>query len=680
MACAPAPEDLARIGPAGRAGRACASALACAGAIAALLAPSAAAAPPPPGFVVEPVVSGLDVPVAIDFAADGTMFIAEKRGVVRVVRNGELLPTPFIDISDDVNDRFEHGMLGLALHPSFPSVPYVYVLYTHDPPGLPKDDAGARVARLERIEADPANPVVASSSPSARTVLLGRQGDASAIPDPTPPPAGVQGRLSCWRDGARVPDCIPQDSHRHQIGTVAFGSDGALYVGNGDVDRLPSGPQTPANLIGAVMRIDPLTGAGLADNPFFTGDPNSNRSKVWAFGLRNPFRFSIDPATGQMLIGDVGASSWEALHEGQSGKNYGWPCYEGGSHVYGIYQNTSLCQAQYAAGPRPPIYEYTHTEAGGSITAGDWYHGTTYPPQYRGAHFFADYSQGWIKTIRPDGSGGYAVADFAANATTSGVVDLDAGPSGDIHWVSINDATVYRLRFTGEPPPVPPEPVNLQFSEGQGTIALDSSGNSNHAELRGGAGWGPGRIGGGLALDGTNDLGAIAHSPSLAFNDQLTIAGWVRRSSAPAGWHQLVSRQHTTTNADQLFLGFQGATPYFGVRTPSGSTKAGSGSVPLGQWVHLAGTYDGNRIILYVNGVERARVAKTGALVASSRPLLLGANANGLDPLVGSEFLAGGLDEVRLFSRALDPSEVAALATGFALLVHRAPPSRWRRS
>ena len=201
------------------------------------------------------------------------------------------------------------------------------------------------------------------------------------------------------------------------------------------------------------------------------------------------------------------------------------------------------------------------------------------------------------------------------------MVDLDAGPSGDIHWVSINDATVYRLRFTGQPPPVPPEPVTLDFSEGQGTTAFDASGNGNNAELRNGATWGPGRFGGGLALDGANDFAAIADAPSLAFSDALTVAGWVRRTSAPAGWHNLVSRQLTTTNADQLLLAFKDATPYFGVNTPSGgSPRPASGSVPLGQWVHLAGTYNGTRIILYVNGVERARVAKTGAAARELPP------------------------------------------------------------
>ena len=292
---------------------------------------------------------------------------------------------------------------------------------------------------------------------------------------------------------------------------------------------------------------------------------------------------------------------------------------------------------------------------------------------------------------------GPGMSDEAVSRTLSGLA-----PATTYHYrlvASSSAGTTHgadRIFTTQTPSPLV---VSLPFSEGLGTTAFDASGNGNDAELLNGAAWGPGRVGGGLALDGTNDFAAIDDAPSLAFGNGLTVAAWVQRTSAPAGWHNLVSRQYlaaaaasrhqlasrrraagpvrryraasaqratTATTADQFFLAFKDATPYFGVNTPNGGTaKAGVGSVPLGQWVHLAGTYNGARIILYVNGAERARVIKTGALVASSRPVLLGANANGPDPLVGSEFLAGGLDEARLFSRALTASEVAALAAGF---------------
>jgi glucose/arabinose dehydrogenase len=124
-------------------------------AFALLAVPATAAIVLPSGFVIEPVVTGLTEPVAISFAADRRMFIAEKRGVIRVFRNGALLPTPFVDISADVNNHFEHGMLGMTLHPDFPAMPYVYVVYVYDPPGVTKDAPGARIARVERIEADP---------------------------------------------------------------------------------------------------------------------------------------------------------------------------------------------------------------------------------------------------------------------------------------------------------------------------------------------------------------------------------------------------------------------------------------------------------------------------------------------------------------------------------------------
>ena len=283
------------------------------------------------------------------------------------------------------------------------------------------------------------------------------------------------------------------------------------------------------------MRIDPLTGNGLPDNPFWNGNPASNLSKTWVHGLRNPFRFNLDTATGQMFIGDVGAQTWESIHLGQAGRNYGWPCYEGGAHVYGRYQNTPTCQAQYAIGPRPPIHEYMHTAAGGSITVGDWYHGTEYPAAYRDAHFFADYSQGWLRYLRPDGLGGYTVAEFAADPTTSGIVQIVAAPNKDLYWLSLNNSTVYRLRYTGAPPALPPNPVSLSFEERLGTTAADSSGNANDATLRNGARWGEGRIEGGLTLNGTSHFASIESSPSLAYDGRADGRGLGQAPGRAAG-------------------------------------------------------------------------------------------------------------------------------------------------
>ena len=621
--------------------------------------PGEAAAVVSSGFVIEPVVTGLDLPVAVSFAEDGRMFVAEKSGVIRVFRDGALLPTPFIDLSADVNSYFDRGLVGMTLHPDFPTVPYVYVLYTYDPPGLSKDGIGARVARLERIAADPSNPDVASTGPGARTVLLGRNGDASVITDPTTTP-----RLTCWRDDGRVEDCIPQDSYRHAIGTVRFGPDGALYIGNGDSDRLPEGPQDPANHIGAILRLDPATGNGLPDNPFYDGNPTSNLSRTWAYGLRNPFRFGLDPVSGQMFIGDVGQNAWESIHLGQAGMNYGWPCYEGGNHIYGVYQNTTLCQAEYAKGPRTPLYTYQHTTGGGSVTGGDWYHGTTYPEPYRGAYFFADYTQGWVRYLVPDGSGGYAAHDFASGSLASGIVQLIAGPDTNLYWVSITSGTVYRLRYTGDVTPIAPLVLSLAFDEGSGTVASDDSGLDNDAELRSGATWGSGRLGGALVLDGVDDVAAVADSLSLeGFTDALTVTAWVHRPAAQSGWRMVVSRQLTTDGSDQFHLSFYYGQPRFGLNTANGGNQyVGAGTAPLGEWVHLAGVYDGATIKLYVNGVERASMVKTGAIRSSVRPVLVGGNANTADPLAATQYLAGRIDEVRLYTRALTPTEVAELA------------------
>jgi Concanavalin A-like lectin/glucanases superfamily/Glucose / Sorbosone dehydrogenase len=421
------------------------------------------------------------------------------------------------------------------------------------------------------------------------------------------------------------------------------------------------------------MRIDPVTGNGLPDNPFYNGNPASNLSKTWAHGLRNPFRFSFDPVSGQMFIGDVGALTWDAIHLGQPGMNYGWPCYEGGSHVYGKYSNTSTCQAVYAQGPRPPLHSYQHTNEGGSVTGGDWYHGTEYPATYQGKYFFADYSQGWVKYLQPNGSGGYAASSFldddGPGGATSGIVQLIAGPNGNLYWVSINNGTVYRLRFSGGPPPPPPPHVlSLDFEEGQGTVATDTSGSGNDADLRGGASFGSGHVGGSLDLDGVNDFASVDDSTSLSFTNKLTVAGWVRRPSPEPGaeeptWRMLVSRQLNNGGEDQFLLGFREGVPNFGVNTSNGGNqRVGSGSAPLDQWVHLAGVYDGSEMTLYVDGVERASAARSGDIAASIRPLLIGANANNAGAFDVEQNLAGDVDDVNLYTRALSPSEIAELA------------------
>jgi glucose/arabinose dehydrogenase len=128
----------------------------------------------PAGFVSEVVIgSGLNLPTAIAFAPGNRIYIAEKRGVVRVWQNGQLLPTPFINLEDEVQTYGDRGLLGLAVHPNFPAAPYLYLLYSYDPPGVEKDELGARVSRLLRVTADAANLNVASTAEGSRVVLMG---------------------------------------------------------------------------------------------------------------------------------------------------------------------------------------------------------------------------------------------------------------------------------------------------------------------------------------------------------------------------------------------------------------------------------------------------------------------------------------------------------------------------
>ena len=455
----------------------------------------------PEGFVREDVVGGLNGGVGFDFASDGRIFIAEKAGTVKVFQNGRLLSQPFINLTREVNNTNDRGLLGIAVHPQFPQQPYVYLLYTYDPPEVQgrvdmggPDGTGARVARLIRVTAD-ASQSYNAAVPGSEVVLLGKNSTYANIGDSWARNSPTQ---SCFNSGAYVQDCLPADELSHTIGTVRFGSDGSLFVGNGDganynsVQSYAVRALDTNSLSGKLMRINPITGEGYGNNPFYDGNPNSNRSKVYSYGLRNPFRFAIQPGTGEPFIGDVGWGTWEEVNTGR-GKNFGWPCYEGGngsSLQQGGYRALSQCTALYTApNVTAGLYAYNHGGGGSSVQMGDFYSGTRYPEAYRGALFFSDINQGWIKYLKLNGNGTLAsVNDFLTSA--SGVTQITAGPQGDLYLMDIYGGKLTRLRYTA-PTTIPlvasanadtlqgaaPLPVNFSSAGSSGTGTLRFSWN-----------------------------------------------------------------------------------------------------------------------------------------------------------------------------------------------------------
>lgn len=453
----------------------------------------------PSGFASQAVVTGLSAPTAISWTSDGRMFIAEKSGIVRVYKNGSLSPNPFIDISNEVNDTWDRGLLGLAVHPSFPTQPYVYLLYTYDPPELPgsryqvdgPDGEGERVSRLLRVTADSSQQFDVAM-PGSELVLLGTNSTLANIAAPDDF-GGASGAASCEVGGVPVQDCLPSDSLSHSVGSVVFGPDGSLFVSHGEGSDWTR-PQTRTlralnvdSLAGKVLRINPDTGQGYPDNPFYDGDPSHNRSKVWASGLRNPFRIAVHPVSGQPYVGDVGWGSWEEVNTGK-GKNFGWPCYEGddtGSAVASAFAfdpaTESTCQALYALGTsavQAPWYAYPHNGLGASITGLAFYQASLYPELYRGALFIADYDQGWIRYLTVGGGGEAVAHNFAQDVTPSGgIVQLTLGPDGMLYYVLLDflgDSQIRRIFYDPNNTP-PTAQLSAQPTIGDPPLAVSFS-------------------------------------------------------------------------------------------------------------------------------------------------------------------------------------------------------------
>ena len=344
-----------------------------------LFAPSGVAAPPADFQTSLVVGDGLDGPSGFEIAPDGRIFILERSGKIKIVKNGQLLPTPFADLpSEDTGDR---GLIGIAFDPDFgQSNHYVYFYYT----GHDLLNHLVRFSAADDVATDGPFELFRTSSPSQ---LL------------------------------------------HVGGSIRFGPEGKLYFAVGDNGHGPNA-QDLSNPHGKIMRIN-KDGSIPADNPF-AGEPGK-LGAIWAYGLRNPWRFQFDSSTGHLYDGDVGDFSWEEINRIVKGANYGWPLREG------------MC-ASDCTGFVDPIYTYPHADESAAVTVGPVYRSAMFPAAYQGDLFFGDYAKGFIKNADLDSNGDITgVHEFDDQAGS--VVDLKVAPDGSLYYVTYYPGALYRVSY-----------------------------------------------------------------------------------------------------------------------------------------------------------------------------------------------------------------------------------------
>ncbi|NBD73546.1 PKD domain-containing protein [Patescibacteria group bacterium] len=415
----------------------------------------------PAGFEEEVVVDGLTIPTVFDFAPDGRIFVAEKNGTVRIVENGQLLPTPFIEL-ENINTEGDRGLIGMALDRDFDQNGYVYLSYTHE--NSPGDPDGPKTSRIVRVTAD--GDV---ADPDSYTILVGSVAGSPAEP-------------SC-QDVAITDDCIPSDSLSHSVGGLRFGPDGYLYASTGDgadftrVDPAAELAQDIDSLGGKFLRLD-RDGNGVPGNPYFTGDPTDNRSKVWAYGFRNAYRFSFHPATGELWAGDVGWYYREEINKVEAGRNYGWPCWEGT-----VKHDGYDCEASGPGELTEPFYEYARDLASDpddtiSVVAGDFL-GERYPQEYRGDYLFADFHRNDLYRMTFETDGAIASVDEWVDNGLAGPVATQVGPNGFYHYVSIFTGELRRIVYRASEVPTASIAADPLSGDAPLTVTLSGVGSSD---------------------------------------------------------------------------------------------------------------------------------------------------------------------------------------------------------
>ncbi len=367
--------------------------------------PATCSAGPPvsgtPPLTTTLLVGGLSSPVDLQAPAGDRerVFVVEQAGRIRVVKRGSLLPAPFLDITPRVGSGGERGLLGLAFHPRYAENGRFFVNYT--------DRAGD--THIAEFRASP--PGGDTADASTEKLLL----------------------------------FVKQPFSNHNGGGLAFGNDGMLYVGLGDGGSGGDPQGNGQNLgthLGKMLRLDVDGGSPYrvpADNPF--ASTSGAQPEIWAYGLRNPWRFAFDRVTGNLLIADVGQNAMEEIDLGaasrKGGENYGWNTMEGSR----CFRPSSGCAT---AGLTLPIAEYSHAE-GCSITGGVVYRGCRLPG-YQGTYFYGDYCTSFVRSFRVDNGRAVDLRDWTAalGRGLSNISSFGVDGEGEVYIVD-HDGEVYKV-------------------------------------------------------------------------------------------------------------------------------------------------------------------------------------------------------------------------------------------
>jgi glucose/arabinose dehydrogenase len=419
----------------------------------------------PTGFTETAVTSGLNFPTAMDFSPDGRLFVLEQGGAVKLVRSDG---TTWTALQLTVDSNGERGVLGIAFDPAFASNHYVYLYYTNTSSGASAWSGGVhnQVSRFTVNDTNPQQPMFTAEAPILDLNSL--SADAN-----------------------------------HNSGAIHFGPDGKLYVDVGDNRQsFTLGgntyrvSQTLGNMLGKQLRVDVSKfNAGIAtrddttvghlipaDNPF-VGTAQGINQLIYALGLRNPFTFAFDPATGRDYINDVGENTWEEIDQGVAGANYGWS----GGNTDGFGQSPP--------GPgvyHDPLLAYNHTggPAGGgiAIVGGTFYSPTTdqFPASYVGKYFYADLTGNFIRVFDPANPGTITNPDTSSAFATNlpfGMRDLKVDAAGNLYYLAGTSGVINKISYTAsaQAPTITSQPASLTVVQGQSaTFSVVATGSALH--------------------------------------------------------------------------------------------------------------------------------------------------------------------------------------------------------